>query len=232
MYKDNTILAIIPARGGSKGIPRKNIYNLAGKPLIAWTIEAAMASQFIDRLILSSDDEEIIAVAQSYGCEVPFKRPGELARDETPGIAPVLHAINNIGQPYGYIVLLQPTSPLRTAEDIDSCIKKCIDSSADSCVSMTRVEDNPYLMYLLNEDEVITPVADSARHQRRQDTPPIFKLNGAVYVASSLFLQQEISFVGTRTVALVMPNERSVDIDSFDDLLLAEKILQSHVKGS
>lgn len=116
------ILAIIPARGGSKGVPRKNIRDLAGKPLIAWTIEEAKKSKYITRLILSSEDEEIIEAAKKYGCEVPFVRPIELAQDNTPGIEPVLHAIEKCPG-YDYVLLLQPTSPLRTVEDIDGCIE-------------------------------------------------------------------------------------------------------------
>lgn len=117
-----TFLAIIPARGGSKGVPRKNIRNLAGKPLIAWTIEEAKKSKYINRVILSSDDNEIIEIAKNYNCEVPFVRPKNIAEDNTPGIDPVLHAIKQCPG-YDYVVLLQPTSPLRTVEDIDGCIR-------------------------------------------------------------------------------------------------------------
>ena len=129
MLNGKTILAIIPARGGSKGIPRKNIKPLAGKPLIAWTIEEAKKSKYIDRLILSSEDEEIIRIAKKWGCEVPFVRPKEFAEDETSGIEPILHAIETLSEKYDYVCLLQPTSPLRTVNDIDGCIKKCIDRS-------------------------------------------------------------------------------------------------------
>ncbi len=114
MIAGKTVLAIIPARGGSKGVPRKNIRLLAGKPLIVWTIDEAKKSKYIDRFILSSEDDEIIKIAREYGCEVPFKRPIELAQDDTPGIEPVIHAINTLEDKYDYVVLLQPTSPLRT----------------------------------------------------------------------------------------------------------------------
>jgi len=117
MIDNNMVLGIISARGGSKGIPRKNIKLLAGKPLIAWTIEEAQKSQYLDRLILSSEDMEIISTAQSWGCEVPFIRPAELARDDTPGIDPVIHALHQLAEQYDYVMLLQPTSPLRTVED-------------------------------------------------------------------------------------------------------------------
>ncbi|MEH2097772.1 acylneuraminate cytidylyltransferase family protein, partial [Nostoc sp.] len=121
MIHGKKVLAIIPARGGSKAVPRKNIREIGGKPLIAWTIEEAKKSQYIDRLILSSEDDEIISIAQKWGCEIAFKRPVELAQDDTPGIAPVLHALNQLPI-YDYVVLLQPTSPLRQVIDIDGCI--------------------------------------------------------------------------------------------------------------
>ncbi len=123
MIDEKKILAVIPARGGSKGVPRKNIRDLAGKPLIAWTIEAAKKSKYIDRLILSSEDPEIIAVAKSYGCEVPFVRKIELAQDDTPGIEVVLDAVQRcLG--YTHVLLLQPTSPFRTHKHIDDLIEK------------------------------------------------------------------------------------------------------------
>lgn len=144
---NSKILAIIPARGGSKGVPRKNIRELAGKPLIAWTIEEAKKSKYIDRLILSTEDDEIIEVAKQYGCEVPFKRPIELAQDDTPGIDPVLHAIEQCPG-YDYVVLLQPTSPLRTVDDIDGCIEQLLSSDGTNfCVSVTEPEKSPYWMY-------------------------------------------------------------------------------------
>src|ERR1039458_650454 len=118
MINDKTVLGVVPARGGSKGVPRKNIRMAAGKPLIAWTIEKALKSQYIDRLVLSSEDLEIMEVALRYGCDVPFRRPVELASDDTPGIAPVLHVLEKLPG-YSYVALLQPTSPSRAAEDID-----------------------------------------------------------------------------------------------------------------
>ena len=121
MIEGKKVLAVIPARGGSNGVPRKNIIDVGGKPLIAWTIEEARKSKYIDRLILSSDDREIIEIAKRWGCEVPFEQPAEMARDGTPGIAPVLHAIEMLPD-YDYVVLLQPTSPLRQVEDVDGCI--------------------------------------------------------------------------------------------------------------
>ena len=134
MIDNKRVLAIIPARGGSKGVPRKNIRNLAGKPLIAWTIKEGKKSKYIDRLILSSEDSEIIEIAKAYGCDVPFVRPEELAKDNTSGVEPVLHAVSKL-EGYDIVVLLQPTSPLRTVTDIDKCIEKCIFEKAYLCLS-------------------------------------------------------------------------------------------------
>ena len=149
MISGKSILAIIPARGGSKGIPRKNIKLLAGKPLIAWTIDEAKKSIYIDRLILSSEDEEIIRIAKEWGCEAPFIRPAELAEDNTPGIDVVIHAIDALKEKYDYLVLLQPTSPLRKVEDIDRCIETCIDRNVPACISVSETMNHPYWMKVM-----------------------------------------------------------------------------------
>lgn len=227
MINNKTVLAIIPARGGSKGVPRKNIRDLAGKPLIAWTIEEAKKSNYIDRLILSSEDAEIIQVAKRWGCEVPFVRPSELAQDDTPGIEPVLHAIYTLPEKYDFVVLLQPTSPLRTVADIDGCIEKCINEKANSCVSVAISEKSPYWMYNLNSDSTITPFVKTVeKHVRRQDLPQVYALNGAVYVAESGWLSEFKSFISDNTIGWVMPCNRSLDIDSENDLILLNYIIK------
>jgi N-acylneuraminate cytidylyltransferase len=227
MIRNKTILAIIPARGGSKGVVRKNIRQLGKKPLIAWTIEAAMGSDYIDRLILSSEDEEIIKIAKDWGCEVPFQRPMELAEDDTPGIAPVIHALEVLPG-FDYVVLLQPTSPLRQVVDIDGCIEKCIFSNAEACVSVTEVTESPYWMYTVTENERIESlVRVDKSFLRRQDLPQVFKLNGAVYVAQCDWLKESKSFLSENTIAYVMPLHRSLDIDSELDLKIAEMIMEN-----
>jgi N-acylneuraminate cytidylyltransferase len=218
MINGQSVLAIIPARGGSKGVPRKNIREVAGKPLIAWTIAEAKKSKFIDRLILSSDDEQIIRVAQEYGCEVPFIRPAELARDDTPGIDPVLHALESLSQKYDYVVLLQPTSPLRSAADIDDCIAKCALEDNNACVTVTQAEQSPYWMYSISREGSVVPIVKNDGFFRRQDLPTAYVLNGAVYVARTDWLKREKQFVATETKAVVMPAERSLDIDTEEDL--------------
>lgn len=223
MINRQKVLGIIPARGGSKTVPRKNIKTLAGKPLIAWTIEEAHKSQYIDRLILSSNDAEIISVAEHWGCEVPFVRPAHLAEDETPGIRPVIHAINTISEKYDYIVLLQPTSPLRMVSDIDECIRYCIQEDAPVCVSVCAVEKSPHWMYTLNEQKKICPLMQTGHFiNRRQDFPPVYALNGAVYVAKTNYLLKEKSFITEETLAYIMPAERSPDIDNEIDFLYCD----------
>lgn len=223
------ILAIIPARGGSKGVPRKNIRELAGKPLIVWTIEEAKKSKYIDRLILSSEDDEIIEVAKQYGCEVPFKRPIELAQDDTPGISPVLHAIKQIPS-YDYVVLLQPTSPLRKVEDIDACIEKLFSTDADFCVSVTEPEKSPYWMYKIEHEKMVPLLPQDELVTRRQDLPKIYTLNGAVYVAKINSLVEKKSFITTNTVAYVMSQEQSFDIDTIVDFKVCESLIDCHTK--
>jgi N-acylneuraminate cytidylyltransferase len=137
------VLAIIPARGGSKGLLGKNIRPLGEKPLLAWTIETARQSRYIDRLVLSSEDAEIIRIARAWDCEVPFVRPAELSRDETPGILPILHALARLPG-YDLVVKLQPTSPLRSADDIDACIERCSRSDVPACVSVVEPVQSPY----------------------------------------------------------------------------------------
>ena len=227
MIAGKSVLAIIPARGGSKGVPRKNVRDVAGKPLIAWTIEEAKKSQFIDRLILSSEDIEIIEVAKDWGCEVPFIRPKELSQDHTPGIDPVLHALMLLPG-YDYIVLLQPTSPLRNAADIDSCIEICVKHGVSSCVSVTEPDASPYWMYHLGSQNQLIPLfTEGAVFSRRQDLPKTYSLNGAVYVARCSVLISRRTFVGEDTVAYIMPKIRSVDIDTELDLEYARAIIES-----
>lgn len=225
MINGKTVLAIIPARGGSKGIPNKNLIPLADKPLIGWTIDAAKGSKYIDRLILSSDSQAIIDYAISAGCEAPFVRPAELAQDDTPGIAPVLHATEALDKKYDLVVLLQPTSPLRETEDIDSCIEKSV-AHATSCVSVTEPDKSPYWMYTLNEaDGKMQPLLKTDA-MRRQDLPKVYALNGAVYVAETSFLLVHKSFLTSDTVASIMPKIRSVDIDDMMDLEWAEVVMK------
>lgn len=228
MIEDKKILAIIPARGGSKGIPRKNIKELAGKPLIAWTIEEAKKSKYIDRLILSSEDEEIIEVAKKWGCEVPFKRPLELAQDDTPGVEPVIHAVNTLKEKYDYVCLLQPTSPLRKAEHIDGCIEKCINNNAESCVSVTEVDKHPYWFYEIGEDDKLVSLFPDKNIIRRQDLPKVYALNGAVYIAKTKYIISYKSFISNATIPFIMGKSHSIDIDEKIDFQITHYLLKAN----
>lgn len=224
MFNNYSVLAVIPARGGSKGIPRKNIREIAGKPLIAWTIEEAKKSKYIDRLIISSEDEEIIDVAKSWGCEVPFIRPKELAKDDTPGIEPILHAIKMLPK-YDYVVLLQPTSPLRLVEDIDKCIEFCINKQASSCVTVSEPDKNPFWMYYVNDNGGLQPILEVEFMNRRQELPKVFSLNGAIYISKVEWLNKNKTFINRDTLAYIMPKERSLDIDDEYDMIIAKAII-------
>ncbi|MCP4118195.1 MAG: acylneuraminate cytidylyltransferase family protein [Desulfobacteraceae bacterium] len=226
MIKGKSVLAIIPARGGSKGLPGKNILELGGKPLLAWTIEAGKRSKYIDRLILSSEDAEIIRVAEEWGCEVPFVRPEEFAQDETPGIAPVLHALETLTEKYDYMILLQPTSPFRTAPDIDACLEFCCVNDSPSCVSVAEASENPYWMFSMAKDNKIEPLIRTKDEvHQRQLLPKSFILNGAIYISKTEYIAVEKSFVTKDTLAFIMHRDHSVDIDSEKDLLYAEFLL-------
>lgn len=226
MIEGLSVLGLIPARGGSKGVPRKNIRLVAGRPLLAWTIDAARASRYLDRLVLSTDDREIAAAAMAAGCEVPFLRPSDLARDDTPGIDPVLHALGQLPA-FDIVVLLQPTSPLRLATDIDCCIERMLVATAPASISVRRAIDHPYWTYRCDAHGVLVPYSSDPAGEihRRQDLPAAFVANGAVYVARVSWLLANRSFHTDETVGYEMPAERSLDIDTPDDLALAETAL-------
>jgi CMP-N,N'-diacetyllegionaminic acid synthase len=220
------ILALIPARGGSKGLPRKNVLPAGGKPLIAWTVEAALSSKCVSRVVLSSDDDEIIAAAKAAGCEVPFRRPPELAGDNTSAMDVVFHALDNLPG-YEYIVLLQPTSPLRLGSDIDGAVDLLKIHKAPSCVSVSEVDQSPYWMYNLNAHSILSHLIDPIHKlYRRQDLPPTYILNGAIYIAKVDWLLLSRSFIGKETVGYVMPKSRSIDIDDAVDFQEFKRIVE------
>lgn len=211
------VLGLITARGGSKGLPRKNVMPLGRKPLIGWTIEAALRSEVIGRLVLSSDDDEIMEVAKKWGCEVPFRRPAYLADDTASSMDVVLHALGQLPG-YEYLVLLQPTSPLRTAADIDAAFELMKSTGAPSCVSVCEAEQSPYWMFRIKDGgKVERLLSEEGSATRRQDLPPIYVLNGAIYIARVDWLRQSKNFLGDGCIAYVMPRERSLDIDDAED---------------
>lgn len=220
MYKGKRILGLVPARGGSKGVPRKNIKELCGKPLIAWTLREANRSCYLDECVVSTDDSEIASVVKNLGsdCEADvLMRPVELAKDDTPSIEVVLHAMREYPN-FDCLVLLQPTSPMRVADDIDACIECCFDSVAQSCVSVTTPEESPYWMYEIDERGILVPLLNSANTVlRRQDAPSTYVLNGAVYASTYQSIRENRSLVTAETRAYIMPQDRSGDIDTIRD---------------
>lgn len=222
MTPGSRVLGVIAARGGSKGLPGKNLADLGGRPLVAWSVAAALGARELDRAILSSDDAGIIAAARAAGCDVPFIRPPELATD-TAGIEDVLfHALDALGEPFEWIVLLQATSPLRTAEDIDVGIRKCRAASAPALVAVCESAKSPHWMFELAEDGRMIPfMPQPVKASRRQLLPKVYHANGALYVARVDWLRANRSFYGADTLTYVMPRERSVDIDTALDLAVA-----------
>ena len=223
-------IAIIPARGGSKGIPRKNIRLLAGKPMIAYTIEAASKSKYIDRVIVSTEDEEIIEISKLHGAEVT-KRPDELAKDDTPTIAVIFHVLEILKvKDYNpdIVALLQPTSPLRNAEDIDNAIKLFLDSDCESVVSVCEVEHPPYWSFKIEEGYLKSLFDKRYLRMRRQDLERVYIPNGAIYISIPRTLYKYKGFYCNYIIPYIMPIERSVDIDNEMDFLLAELLVKKY----
>ncbi|MEW6693643.1 MAG: acylneuraminate cytidylyltransferase family protein [Pseudomonadota bacterium] len=225
------VVALIPARGGSKGVPGKNLRDLGGKPLVAWTIEAARQAECIDEVVVSSDDDTILKVARQWGAAVPFVRPAALARDDTPGIDVVLHALEHLPHAH-WVVLLQPTSPLRTAQDIEAALARCWEARAPACVSVSEVDTPPGWMFRLSDDGRLRAILpERERPLRRQDAPTLYALNGAVYVARADWLRHARTFLTDETVAYRMPPERSIDIDTPLDLMIAACLIRERQRG-
>jgi len=227
--KQRSVLAIIPARGGSKGLPGKNIRKLAGKPLIAYSIGQALESRYIGRVVVSTEDSEIARVAARYQAEV-IRRPDELALDDTSSVDALQHTLDYLKEAEGYspdlVVLLQPTSPLRKVEDIDGAIDKLLEVGCDSVVSVCDVEHPAHWMYTL-EGERLKPIIEGGRKVgRRQDASKVYRLNGAVYVTHRDVVMRQDKVMGDDTRAYIMPRERSVDIDTEFDFKLAELLMR------
>ncbi len=219
------VLGLIPARGGSKGIPRKNIRPIAGRPLIAWTIEIALKSNRLASVVVSTDDQEISEVARRHGAQIPFMRPSELAQDDTPGVDPVLHALDVLPE-FDAVLLMQPTSPLRVVDDIDGIIRLAEQTGAGCVVSVAQPSQHPYWMYLLDSGQRLQSFVAAKHVTRRQDLPPVYAANGALYFARREWLESRRTFIAADTVGYIMPAERSVDLDSSLDWKLAELLLK------
>jgi len=222
MHSGKTFLAIIPARGGSKRLPGKNLLNLNGKPLIVWSINAGLKSQYIDEVLVSSDDDKILTVAKDSGSNT-IKRPKVLATDTATTFDAVEHAMTS-ARNYDFIVLLQPTSPLRTARHIDEAIEMLNEKNADAIISVTKTEHSPLWCNTLPDDgDMSAFIKDEIKSTRSQDLPDFYRLNGAIYIVkSSALLAQKTFFIKENIFSYVMDAKDSVDIDNEIDFKFAQ----------
>ena len=232
VFKDKTFLAVIPARGGSKRLPRKNVLDLKGKPLIAWTIEAAKNSKYLDKIIVSTDDQEISDVSTKFGTEVLI-RPDGLASDTASSVEVVLHAIETQNQPYDYVILLQPTSPLRTVRHIDEAIELLFEKNANSVISVCETDHSPLWANTLPEDgNMGSFIREEVKGKRSQDLPIFYQLNGAIYLVNSASFNQSKSFIQTKnSYAYIMSKKDSVDIDTDLDFEFVSLLINNVNKG-
>jgi CMP-N-acetylneuraminic acid synthetase len=225
------VLGLIPARGGSKGVPAKNRRSLCGKPLLVYTAEAAMASTRLARVILSTDDPEIARIGRQCGLDVPFLRPEALAQDDSPTLPVVQHAVAELetqGEYFDAICLLQPTTPLRRPATIDACIELLEASGADAVVTIVPVpvEHNPHWVYFSRDDgSIFLSTGEAAPVPRRQDLPPAFRREGSVYVTRRDVVMNRDTMFGTRLLGYPVDPAASVDINSMDDWAAAERLL-------
>lgn len=225
------MLALIPARGGSKGLPGKNIKLLNGKPLIAWTIEAALSSARVDEVIISTDDSQIASVAQSYGGKVPFLRPSQLAQDNSLAIDNYIYTLDRLNKEMNIVadelVVLQPTSPLRLSEDIDAAIDIFYKKQADSVISVTELNHPVQWVQKIIEDGTLRNYTNEKTSEKnRQELCPAYIPNGAVFVLRHSLLKKKCTYYSEKTYPYIMPRERSVDIDSDLDFKLAELLVK------
>lgn len=226
MYKDKSFLAIIPARGGSKRLPRKNIINLCGKPLIQWSIDAAIKSKYIDKVVVTTDDSEILDIVKNSAVEI-IKRPSELATDTSTTFDAVQHTLEKIQEKYDFIVLLQPTSPLREYKHIDEAIELLYQKNADAVVSVTKTEHSPlWCNTLPTSNSMENFINEKIKNVRSQDLAEYYRLNGAIYVCKTKKLIEEKSFLIQKNIfAYKMDRVYSIDIDEKIDFDFARLIL-------
>lgn len=219
MINNKKLLAIVPARGGSKRLPNKNILKLGGRPMIEWTLDAASKSKYLDHIIVSTDSVEIAKVCRNKGVDVPFLRPEKLSTDDASSIGVVCHGVEFLekqGRNYDYVVLLQPTSPLRTSVYIDEALEYLELMDADAVISVCEVDHNPLLSNILPKDKSMSSFLNKgAKSKRSQDLPNYHRLNGAIYICKIDRLLKEKSFFLTDNIyAYEMPRAASVDVDT------------------
>ena len=231
MINGKKILAIIPARGGSKRLPRKNVLPLGGKPLIQWTAEAALVSKFIDMTMVSTDCVAIAEVAKSCGVNVPYLRSKALSSDTASSMGVILDALNfyqNIKQEFDLVILLQPTSPLRTSADIDGAIESFIEKSASAVVSVTECDHSPLWSNTLSADLSLSNfISNDVAAQRSQDLPLYYRLNGAIYLFDVQKIKLNTNYLSFPNIfAFIMDKFHSVDIDDEHDFIVAEALIK------
>lgn len=223
------ILGVIPARGGSKAVPRKNVREVAGRPLLAWTVDVAQAAESVDRVVVSTDDEAIAQVARDEGAAVPFLRPAKLARDDTPMVPTIEHAWQRYREETGfdpeYVACLQPTSPLRSPDDVDEAVGIARENDADAVVSVSPADPHPYWAKELDDEGHLRDFLDLDReYTRRQELPEAYALNGSIYLAKPSILQEGSWYAG-ETYGQVIPPERALDVDSEWELHVADLVV-------
>lgn len=229
MINGKTVLGLIPARGGSKGLPGKNTLDFCGRPLICWTIDAALTSRCLDSLVVTTDSPDIAGVARACGAEVPFMRPPELATDTASSIDVVIHALDWLqaaGREFDIVVLLEPTSPLREATDIQAGLSRLLSSQAGSVVGVCRAESaHPAFMYRQGAEGHLVPFLDTQpTGLRRQDIEPVFYLEGTLYVSWTDVFRKRRSFYHDHTVGYEVPKWKSIEIDDMTDFVIAEAV--------
>jgi len=234
--KDETVLCTICARGGSKGVPNKNIREVGSKPLIAHTIEHALQWDHPTDVIVSTDNDAIADVATEYGASVPFTRPAQLATDTAAKLPVIKHAVSEVehqsGNTYDYIIDLDATAPLRTVEDIENCFRVATDSDAQNAYTVVESDKNPYFNMVELDSQGYASLSKSTGNEitRRQDTPSVYAMNASIYVFERSFLMNTDSIHGDKTKVSVMPPERSVDIDRPIDLAFVEFLLENRTE--
>lgn len=232
MIDGKRVLALVPARSGSKGLPGKNIRPLGGKPLLVWPIEAALASRYVDRVIVSTDSEHYADLARAAGAVVPFLRPAALASDIAPSIDFILHAVDSLsaaGEQYDYLLLLEPTSPLTEASDIDQALEALVAQAAlaDAIVGVSAlVSTHPAFAVRVGDDGRIAPFAAPSFGQlpRRQETEPLYSLDGSLYASTISALRRERGFCHARTLPYITPRHKSFEVDDLLDFICIEAI--------
>ncbi len=226
MLNGKTFLAVVPARGGSKRLPRKNILDLGNKPLIAWSIEAGLNSRYVDKVIVSSDDDEILNIAKTYNSEI-IKRPASLASDTATSFDALKHTIENV-ETYDYIILLQPTSPLRSSQHIDEAIELLMRKNADAIISITEMDHSPLWSNTLSEDgDMSTFLREEVKNIRSQDLEKYYRINGAIYICETeRLLKKENFFIDDNIFSYVMDRKSSIDIDEEVDFHLAQYLIE------